>query len=139
MSVKWNVPSNSLERINMITCQRKIKRKFEQREEEKNRKKMGKKIDFLPYWKIMHGLGFCLATALWSTNIKGSMIAMDNIGYNTTNFLCSMKRTCNGQLRRSILINGYVIDQCKQEANKAEKSALPNFGRQKGRLGSVWR
>ena len=48
----------------MITCQRKIKRKFEQREEEKNRKKMGKKIDFLPYWKIMHGLGFCLATAL---------------------------------------------------------------------------
>ena len=32
-----------------------------------------------------------------------------------------------------------TIDQCKQEAKKAEKNALPNFGRQKGRLGSVWR
>ena len=32
-----------------------------------------------------------------------------------------------------------VIDQCKQKAKKAEKSALPNFGRQKGRLGSAWR
>ena len=31
------------------------------------------------------------------------------------------------------------IDQCKQEAKKAEKIALPNFGRQKGRIGSVWR
>ena len=33
----------------------------------------------------------------------------------------------------------YTIDQCKQEAKKTEKSALPNFGRQKGIIGSVWR
>ena len=32
-----------------------------------------------------------------------------------------------------------AIDQCKKEAKNAEKSALPNFGRQKGRIGSVWR
>ena len=36
-------------------------------------------------------------------------------------------------------LNLRTIDQCKQEAKKAEKSALPNFGRQKVRLGSVWR
>ena len=35
--------------------------------------------------------------------------------------------------------SGNVIDQCKQEAKTAEKSALPNFGRQKGRIGSLWR
>ena len=47
-------------------------------------------------------------------------------------FSIEMFRLSKKQITRS-------IDQCKQEAKKAEKIALPNFGRQKVRLGSVWR